>query len=294
MNPVLEVRDLVKDYGQHRAVDGVSFAVQAGECFGLLGPNGAGKTTTLEMIENTLSISSGQVFYEGQPRDARFRDRVGIQFQNTELLQYLTVEETLRTFHGLYSQPTPLAEVIATCQLEDILKRDNRKISGGQKQRLLLALALLNDPTLIFLDEPTTGMDPQARRNLWEIVLKIKAAGKTVVLTTHYMDEAQLLCDRIAIMDQGQILTEDSPRGLIQRYCPGHTLELPQTLTAESLTDLGWPIEAQGKHWRIQTDDIPACLNALLARQVDLSELAIHSPSLEDVFLKLTGRSLRE
>lgn len=294
MTRVLEVRDLVKDYGKHRAVDGVSFAVEAGECFGLLGPNGAGKTTTLEMIENTLRMSSGEIFYAGQPRDARFRDRVGIQFQSTELLEFLTVEETLRTFHGLYSQPAPLAEVIATCQLEDILKRDNRKISGGQKQRLLLALALLNDPNLIFLDEPTTGMDPQARRNLWDIVLQIKAAGKTVVLTTHYMDEAQLLCDRIAIMDQGKILTEDSPRGLIQRYCPGHTLELPQTIAAEALSELSWPVERQGKHWRIQTDDIPACLNALLARQIDLSELAIHSPTLEDVFLKLTGRSLRE
>lgn len=294
MSHVLEVGNLVKDYGKHRAVDGVSFAVQAGECFGLLGPNGAGKTTTLEMIENTLSISSGEVFYAGQPRDASFRDRVGIQFQSTELLQYLTVEETLRTFHGLYSQPAPLAEVIATCQLEDILKRDNRKISGGQKQRLLLALALLNDPSLIFLDEPTTGMDPQARRNLWEIVLQIKAAGKTVLLTTHYMDEAQLLCDRIAIMDQGKILTEDSPRGLIQRHCPGHTLELPETIAAEALSDLGWPLERRGKHWHIQTDDIPACLNALWARQIDLAELAIHSPTLEDVFLTLTGRSLRE
>ncbi|PKL77470.1 MAG: ABC transporter ATP-binding protein, partial [Candidatus Melainabacteria bacterium HGW-Melainabacteria-1] len=220
MPPILEVRDLVKQYPGLRAVDGVSFAIEAGICFGLLGPNGAGKTTTLEMIEDTLSMSSGEVLYKGRPRDAHFREEVGIQFQSTQLLQYLTVEETLRTFHSLYSRQADFNRIMEICQLQEIRARDNRKISGGQKQRLLLALALVNEPELIFLDEPTTGMDPQARRNLWDIVQAIKAQGKTIILTTHYMDEAQILCDRVAVMDNGRILTMGSPRELIQTHCP--------------------------------------------------------------------------
>jgi ABC-2 type transport system ATP-binding protein len=292
--PILEVRNLVKDYPGLRAVDGVSFAIETGICFGLLGPNGAGKTTTIEMIENTLAMTAGEVLYKGRARDQHFREEVGIQFQSTQLLQYLTVEETLRTFHNLYTRQADFDRIMEICQLKEIAGRDNRKISGGQKQRLLLALALINEPELIFLDEPTTGMDPQARRNLWDIVEAIKQQGKTVVLTTHYMDEAQILCDQIAIMDKGQILTAGTPRELIQRYCPHLTIQLPLTLPADKLADLPWPIDSRPAGHEIHATDAKMVLQTLMAREIDLSNISIHSPTLEDVFLVLTGRSLRE
>lgn len=291
---ILEVRDLVKQYPGLRAVDGVSFSIEAGICFGLLGPNGAGKTTTIEMIENTLDLTSGEVFYKGQPRGQKFREEVGIQFQSTQLLQYLTVEETLKTFHRLYTRQASLKQIIETCQLSDILKRDNRKISGGQKQRLLLALALLNEPDLIFLDEPTTGMDPQARRNLWDIVQAIKNLGKTVILTTHYMDEAQILCDQISVMDKGNILTSGTPKELIQRYCPHVTIQLPLSLPAETLQELPWTVETKPGGHELHAKDAREVLKVLMERDLDLSDISIHSPNLEDVFLVLTGRSLRE
>lgn len=293
--PILEVKNLIKDYpGGLRAVNGISFAVMPGICFGLLGPNGAGKTTTLEMIENTLSITAGEVLYKGHPRGQAFREEVGIQFQSTELPQYLTVAETLRTFHRLYTRRADFEAIVEICQLRELLQRDNRKISGGQKQRLLLALALINQPDLVFLDEPTTGMDPQARRNLWEIVQAIKKEGKTVVLTTHYMDEAQLLCDTIAIMDQGQILTEGSPQELIRRYCPYVSVLLPLSTPTELLTDFPWPVETRPEAYEIQAQDSRACLQELMRREIELSAISIHAPNLEDVFLTLTGRSLRE
>jgi len=293
--PILEVKDLIKDYpGGLRAVNGLSFVIEPGICFGLLGPNGAGKTTTIEMIENTLATSSGDVLYKGKPRNRSFQEEVGIQFQSTALPQYLTVEETLRTFYRLYSRQADFQEVVQTCQLQDILKRDNRKISGGQKQRLLLALALVNEPELIFLDEPTTGMDPQARRNLWEIVQTIKKQGKTVVLTTHYMDEAQILCDTIAIMDQGKILTQGSPRELIQRYCPYVSVLLSLNTDLKALEGLPWSIEERPHGFEVQAQDSHECLQELMLRKIDLSNVSIHSPNLEDVFLILTGRSLRE
>lgn len=294
-SPILEVKNLEKLYpGQLKAVNGVSFAIEKGVCFGLLGPNGAGKTTTIEMIEDILSLSGGEVLYKGKARDRRFQEEVGIQFQSTELPHFLTVYETLRMFHRLYRRRRPLDELIEICQLQAILKRDNRKISGGQRQRLLLALALLNQPELVFLDEPTTGMDPQARRNLWAIVENIKAQGTTLVLTTHYMDEAQILCDRIAIMDRGEILTEGTPRELIQRYCPGVQVLLPLSVNKEALKALSWPVETRADAHVIQTQDVKACLQALMEQKLDMSAMGVHSPTLEDVFLTLTGRSLRE
>lgn len=292
--PILEVRNLVKQYPGLRAVDDLSFQIEAGICFGLLGPNGAGKTTTIEMIENTLDLSRGEVLYKGRPRDRRFREEVGIQFQSTQLLQYLTVEETLRTFYHLYSRQADFDQIVEICQLQEILKRDNRKISGGQKQRLLLALALINQPELIFLDEPTTGMDPQARRNLWDIVERIKQQGKTVILTTHYMDEAQVLCDQIAVMDKGKILTSGTPRELIQRYCPYVAIQLPLSLEVTSLRGLPWPLETRAEAYEIRANNARDVLQTLMERQIDLSDISIHSPNLEDVFLVLTGRSLRE
>jgi ABC-2 type transport system ATP-binding protein len=294
-SPVLEVRNLVKVYpGDVKAVNGISFSLEAGLCLGLLGPNGAGKTTTLEMIEDTLSLTEGEILYKGQPRGRHFKEEVGIQFQSTELPQYLTVGETLKTFHSLYTRQADLQEIIATCQLQDLLKRDNRRISGGQKQRLLLALALLNAPDLVFLDEPTTGMDPQARRNLWDSVIAIKEQGKTLVLTTHYMDEAQLLCDRVAIVDQGRILSEGTPRELIQRNCPYVSVVLPLQTEAALLADLPWPQTRRSDGIEIRATEANACIQELLRREINLTEISIHTPTLEDVFLVLTGKSLRE
>ncbi len=203
----LEARKLVKQYPSVLAVNEVSFEVRAGICFGLLGPNGAGKTTTVEIIEGVTPATSGDVYYFGKPAGRKFREEAGIQFQNTALQDFLTVRETLEMFQSLYDRQADLEHIIRECSLEDLQDRDNRKLSGGQRQRLFLAVALVNKPRLVFLDEPTTGLDPQARRNFWELVNRIMSDGTTVILTTHYMDEAQILCDEIAIMDVGQIIT---------------------------------------------------------------------------------------
>ena len=227
MRPALEARNLVKHYPDVVAVDDVSLSVSEGICFGLLGPNGAGKTTTVEIIEGVTAATSGEVWYFGEPAGRKFREEAGIQFQNTALQDYLTVQETLQMFRTLYDRKADLDTIIEQCSLADLLDRDNRKLSGGQRQRLFLAIALVNRPKLIFLDEPTTGLDPQARRNFWELVQNILSGGATVVLTTHYMDEAQVLCDEIAIMDAGKIITQGSPDALLRRQYQGLVIELP-------------------------------------------------------------------
>jgi len=249
MTTALEARNLVKQYPGLVAVDGVSFSVAEGTCFGLLGPNGAGKTTTVEIIEGVTRPTSGEVYYYGEIAGDRFRQETGIQFQNTALQDHITVYETLEMFRALYDRKAELDHVIEQCSLGDLLDRDNRKLSGGQRQRLLLAVALVNSPKLIFLDEPTTGLDPQARRNFWTLVQRIRAEGATIVLTTHYMDEARVLCDVIAIMDEGKIITQGSPEQLLfDKY--GDTL-------------------------------------------IDLPHGEIRRPNLEDLFLDLTGHTLR-
>ena len=216
---IIEVKDLKKSYKDQEAVKGVSFGIRAGCCFGLLGPNGAGKTTTVEMMEDILEPSSGQVFYKGGPITRSFREEIGIQFQQTELLNFLTVEETLKTFAAFYKNSLRLDKISTLCMLDSIGKQYNNKISGGQRQRLLLGLALINNPDLVFMDEPTTGLDPQARQHVWEIIKGIKQEGKTIVLTTHYMEEAQILCDELAIMDTGRIIAKAGPDELIREHC---------------------------------------------------------------------------
>jgi len=198
---ILEVAHINKKYGHTAAVDDVSFNIQQGTCFGLLGPNGAGKTTTIEIIEGIRDLDSGKILYKSASRNTNFREDIGIQFQSTSLLAFLSVRETLKTFQTMYKNTAHIEEVMRQCNLEEIADQPNDKISGGQRQRLLLALALINNPLLLFLDEPSTGLDPQARRNLWDLIQKIKNDGKTIILTTHYMEEAQLLCDTIAIID---------------------------------------------------------------------------------------------
>ena len=291
---VLEVNNLIKKYGDFTAVDNISFAINSGTCFGLLGPNGAGKTTTIEVIEGIMEPGSGEILYKGRPRGKRFQEEVGIQFQNTELPLYLTVRETLATFSSLYGRNTDFSELVEICHLEDILDSDNRKISGGQKQRLLLAMALANDPDLIFLDEPTTGLDPQARRHLWDTVFQLKKKNKTIVLTTHYMEEAQLLCDYIAIMDHGQFLQEGPPAELLANHCQTTSVIIKKDITADKLKHFSQGKVIHKSHeLEIQTDDIEACLSELLALKIDLRGINVRSQNLEDLFLKLTGHGLR-
>ena len=249
MTTALEARNLVKEYPGVLAVDGVSFTVPEGTCFGLLGPNGAGKTTTVEIIEGVTRPTSGDVYYYGEVAGERFRQETGIQFQNTALQDHITVFETLEMFQALYDRKADLGHVIEQCSLGDLLDRDNRKLSGGQRQRLLLAVALVNQPKLVFLDEPTTGLDPQARRNFWALVKSIRTEGATIVLTTHYMDEAHVLCDEVAIMDEGKIVTQGSPERLLFDKYGDKLINLPHG--------------------------------------------EVRRPNLEDLFLDLTGHSLR-
>lgn len=293
MTALLEVIDLKKHYPEVKAVDGVSFTIEQGTCFGLLGPNGAGKTTAIEVIEGIVPPTSGTIRYKGHERGQAFRNEVGIQFQSTELPQYLTVRECLLTFRGLYDRQADLDEIIATCRLEDILDRDNRKISGGQKQRLLLAMALANDPELIFLDEPTTGLDPQARRHLWDIIRRIKERQRTVVLTTHYMEEAEILCDTIGIIDEGKIVAMGSPRALLQEHGSGATITIRADIPDEELAGLACHWFRQDDRLVIQADTPNACLARLVERGVDLSTMNVRTQNLEDLFLKLTGHELR-
>jgi ABC-2 type transport system ATP-binding protein len=293
MEPVLEVRNLVKDYPGVRAVDGVSFTIAEGTCFGLLGPNGAGKTTTVEIMEGVTTATSGVALYRGAPLGARFRAEAGIQFQKTALQDFLTVRETLVMFRRLYARGRDVDELIRLCALEQVAGRDNRKLSGGQLQRLLLAIALVNDPQVLFLDEPTTGLDPQARHNFWDLIRAIKAEGRTVLLTTHYMEEAYFLCDVVAIMDRGRIIAQGSPSRLLKEHFDDVVLELPREDFPGDLADFPLPVLLAGDRVEISTGDVEAALGALLGRGVALRHLRIRPRNLEDLFLELTGRELR-
>ena len=294
MAAILEVNKLVKNYKSVEAVSGASFSVEKGSCFGLLGPNGAGKTTTIEVIEGVIRPTAGEILYKGKPRTNAFKDEVGIQFQTTSLLSFLTVRETLETFQSLYRHFADIDRLVEMCQLDDFQNQYNDRISGGQRQRFLLAMALINQPELLFLDEPSTGLDPQARRNLWNLIQQIKQEGKTIILTTHYMEEAQYLCDEIAIMDYGKIIARGTPQELIKQYSPEMTVIIPADNLDTSLEQLPLPYRKVNGTVEIKTNDVNACLDLLISRRVDLSDLTVRSPSLESVFLNLTGRQLRD
>ncbi len=290
---ILEVRDLVKQYPATTAVAGVSFEVPEGICFGLLGPNGAGKTTTIEIMEGILPPTAGEVRYRGEPLGRRFREEAGILFQKTALQDFLTVRQSIALFRGLYSRGLAVEDVIRLCALEKLADRDARKLSGGQQQRLLLAIALVNDPSVLFLDEPTTGLDPQARRSFWELVASIKARRKTILLTTHYMEEAELLCDRIAIMDKGRIVAMGSPRALLQEHFADVLLELPRSDFPDSARALKLNLIEGPERVEISTSDLEGTLRTLIAAHVPLNHLRIRPANLEDLFLELTGTELR-
>jgi ABC-2 type transport system ATP-binding protein len=298
MIPLIEAQNLVKRFKQVDAVNGIDLAIPAGVCFGLLGPNGAGKTTTIEMMEGLLEPTSGTVRFRGAPLGAEFRQKTGMQFQATALPEHLRVKDTLKLFSRLYDRPAPLAKVIELCALGELLDRDTRKLSGGQRQRLLLALALVNDPDLIFLDEPTTGLDPQARRNFWSLVKGVKARGKTVILTTHYMDEAYELCDDIAIVDRGRVIARGSPDALLRAQFEGAWIELPVADLPPGFDAAAFASQARRALTRdgvfqVQTREVNDTLARLLAAGARLAHLKVRSPTLEDLFLELTGKELR-
>ncbi len=294
MSVLLEIKNLNKKYGKLEAVKGISFSIEQGICFGLLGPNGAGKTTTIEVIEDIINPDSGEILYKGKPRSGSFKEQVGIQFQETSLLYFLTVKETLEAFQSFYPVTLSLEELVDLCHLNDFLDQYNDKISGGQKQRFYLALALINKPELVFLDEPSTGLDPQARRNLWNIVNIIKKQGKTIILTTHYMEEAELLCDEIAIMDRGEIIAQGSPDDLIKEYCEDIIIILPGDSIKNQMDRLDVQYQLRQGRIEIITGDLNSCLKKLIYNHIDLTDMIVRSPNLENVFLNLTGRQLRD
>ena len=292
MPPILEVRRLEKTFPGVRAVDGIDFAVAKGACFGLLGPNGAGKTTTMEMLEGIIAPTAGQILFHGEARRRRFKQAIGIQFQTTALQDFLTTREALTFFATLYDRHVNLQELIERCNLTEYIDRDTRKLSGGQKQRLLLAIALVNDPELLFLDEPTTGLDPQSRRNFWRLIEGIRAEGKTILLTTHYMEEAERLCTEVAIMDCGRIIAHGEPEALLRAHFRSAVIRLPASAlpNLERFADAR-PVDRE--HVEVSTDDVPTTLNELERAGAMLDSMRVGSPTLEDLFIKLTGHQLR-
>jgi len=304
----LRVRQLRKAYKDVEAVNGLDLEVQAGECFGLLGPNGAGKTTTVEICEGLTSPDSGEVEVLGRrwiSEAAQLRQRLGIQLQDTQLSEKLTVQETVRLFRSFFRQGAGASEVIARVQLEE--KQNSRvgALSGGQKQRLALACALVGDPDFLFLDEPTTGLDPQARRQLWELIEEFKKSGRTILLTTHYMDEAERLCDRVAIMDHGKEIALGTPRELIAATCAeqmveftagsvSHALDVPALRRIQGVREVRTENGAVLLQVAELHTSVPALLAELTRQNVPLTELRTHSATLEDVFVTLTGRHLRD
>ena len=292
MTSVVQVTGLTKRYGELIAVNNLSFSVQKGVCFGLLGPNGAGKTSTLEMLEGLVKPTSGNIELFGQPVNKRTRQRIGIQFQHTALQDHLRVGEALNLFASFYRSPMAIDQLQQLCELDSIIDQDVKSLSGGQRQRVLLALALVNDPDLLFLDEPTIGLDPQARHNFWQLIEKIKQQGKTILLTTHYMDEAELLCDEVAIMDAGAFIAYGAPKKLLAEYFSGLVIELPSEGVELDALPAGSIQKADKIH--IYCDDVEPVLTQLMANNMALSGMQIHQPSLEDLFLKLTGEGLRD
>ena len=310
-HPALEVTGLRKSYGDVVAVNGLDLHIGAGQCFGLLGPNGAGKTTTIEICEGLNTPDAGTVRILGRTWDSDeqwLRNRLGIQLQETQLAEKLTVIETLTLFRSFYERSRTIDEVIDLVQLGEKRTARVNSLSGGQKQRLAVACALVGDPELLFLDEPTTGLDPQSRRQLWTVVEGLQSEGRTILLTTHYMDEAERLCDNIAIIDHGKVIALGTPRELIASLGADHVIRLGVSADASeahpiaiaellTLPDVTGGRETAGGY-ELRVRSVQAVLPSLLAlaaeRAVSWSELSTHSATLEDVFVALTGRELRE
>ncbi len=289
---LLQIKNLVKHYPSVKAVNGININLPTGICFGLLGPNGAGKTTTIEILEGINDATSGEILYKGKPLGDQFRKEAGIMFQTTALQDYITVRETLEMFAKLYPKHVDLDVLIKRCDLTEYIEQDNRELSGGQRQRLLLAVALVNDPDIIFLDEPTTGLDPQARRNFWNLINDIKAEGKTIILTTHYMDEAYTLCDEIAIMDHGKIIAQGTPKALLEETFNDVILQLPE-IELNRLDLSFFTTQDRNGYVEITTHDVNEVIAILIEENISLSNLQIRPRTLDDLFLELTGKELR-
>ncbi len=309
MGFAVQCHDLRKTYdGKVEAVRGLNLEIPAGECFGLLGPNGAGKTTTIEILEGLLEPTSGEVTILGHnwrenPRE--LREWLGLSLQETRLSEKLTVRETIALFSSFYRAPRPADEVMQELQLTEKADAWVGKLSGGQKQRLAVATALVGNPKILFLDEPTTGLDPQSRRQLWDTIRTFQQAGGTVLLTTHYMDEAERLCDRLAIVDHGQIIAEGTPADLIDRLGGHHVVEFEASGNSNGADMETWrtlPSVESVRHdnglisltVREPHLTIPALLDAVRLQGAELQHLTTRQASLEDVFVRLTGRHLRE
>ena len=308
MPTAIQCRDLRKTYdGKVEAVRGLNLAIEVGECFGLLGPNGAGKTTTIEILEGLLEPTSGQVSIFGHSwneNEREMREWLGISLQETRLSEKLTVRETIELFASFYREPRPTEEVLEQLQLTEKADSWVGKLSGGQRQRLAVATALVCNPKILFLDEPTTGLDPQSRRQLWDIIRTFQHNGGTVLLTTHYMDEAERLCDRLAIVDHGQIIAEGSPADLINRLGGHHVVEFAVSgsdgaalATWRALPSVESVREEEGMvalNVKQPHLTIPALLDAVAKQGGELQHLTTRQASLEDVFVRLTGRHLRD
>jgi ABC-2 type transport system ATP-binding protein len=304
--PAIHCRDLRKYYPDVKAVDGLDLLINRGECFGLLGPNGAGKTTTIEILEGLIPADGGDVQVLGMHWNGRareLRERIGISLQETQFTDKLTVIETLTLFRSFYRAGHDPEELLHTLSLEE--KRNARvgKLSGGQKQRLAVACALVGQPDILFLDEPTTGLDPQSRLQLWEVVTKFRAGGGTVMLTTHYMDEAERLCDRIAIVDHGKVIALGTPAELIAKLDASNIIEFTSTpvIPAEAFADLcdGYHgCAKRGDGWQLRVDSLAEAVPKLIAivekNGSKLLTLSTHAATLEDLFVAMTGRELRD
>jgi len=301
----IEANQLVKHFGTVQAVRGLNLQVQRGEVFGLLGPNGAGKTTSMEMLEGLVQPDSGTMHILGldwRTQGTEIRQRIGVQFQSTKLDDRIKVREVLEMYSGYYHKTRPISELLALLQLEEKAEAFQSKLSGGQRQRLALGLALVNDPELVFLDEPTTGLDPQARQSFWDLVRQLKQEGRTILITTHYMDEAEALCDRIGIMDHGQILQLGTPRELIASLNQPSYAELEFSPAVPDASEFvrksGLAVDVKAQHWMVALQDPKHDLQQILASiealNLPLQQLHVRRASLEDVFLQRTGRSLRE
>lgn len=303
--PVISCTNLRKHYPDVKAVDGIDLEVLAGECFGLLGPNGAGKTTTIEILEGINTADGGEVRILGmtwRENERDLRERIGVSLQETQLAEKLTVYETLRLFRSFYRNGPDPDDLLRNLSLDE--KRNSRvgKLSGGQKQRLAVACALVGEPDILFLDEPTTGLDPQSRLQLWEVVAGYRRRGGTVLLTTHYMEEAERLCDRIAIIDHGKRIALGTPQELIARLEAPHIIEFMSVPELEESAFTGLPgfhgAIKRGDRWQLRVDSLAASVPQLLAivdgRGAKLETLSTHAATLEDLFVALTGRELRD
>lgn len=306
--PMIRISNLVKRYGTFTAVGGVNFEVRAGEIFGLLGPNGAGKTTTMEMIEGLRRPDDGSATvagYDTRTQLKKVKAVIGVQLQSTSLFDLLTVKEIMKLYASFYTYTTSIDDLLEQMALTDKASARVKGLSGGQKQRLAIALALINHPKIVFLDEPTTGLDPQARRTLWDIILQLKASGKTIVLSTHYMDEAHVLCDRICLMDQGKVIALDTPEQLVRSLQSESAIEFriesaDEAALIQSLEKLDKvkQVDKQKEQFVLYTDDVQATLLDFIhfteQQQLSFDDLRTRTSTLEDVFLHMTGRSLRE